>query len=392
MAVALAIAYFVSGASASGGTDRSYSNWSIQRTRDPSDGSSVNLSSVSCTAVGHCVAVGGGAYGGEPFKDPLIERLKKGRWTIEPAEVPPRALISYLTGIDCASKSRCTAVGYSLNDDKTYSSVAETWDGSTWSLMPLSDPAGALLTWLTDVTCPDLHRCIAAGFAIQSTARGEQELAITQEWDGLSWTLRILPAPADSKHPNVLGVSCSTANACTAVGTFVDHGTHPLVERWDGASWTIQPTPDLPDGRDGYFSSVVCPDASTCVAVGSMGPPNRSKTLVETWDGITWRVQDTPTPKHSHGGAVLSHVSCPRIDACLAVGSYVGGPNGALVSMLAERWDGTKWSLTHPAVPDGAALTELFGTSCLGNLACVAVGDHAKLGRPHRTLAEFYDG
>ena len=280
------------------------------------------------------------------------------------------------------------AVGHSFGEDRTSSSLAEVWDGSAWSIVPTTDPVGASFTWLTDIACLDVAHCTAVGFAIVVSAGNQREVPIVQDWDGSSWTLRLLPAPRHAQHPNVLGVACTSSQACTAVGSFSRHGSHPLVERWDGMGWTIQSTPDLPGGRNAYLSSVACPQESACIAVGYKGGPNHSGTLVETWDGTAWRIQDSPNPPDAQGGTGLFDVACASSMACLAVGSYAGGPNGALMSMLAERWDGTTWSLTSPAVPKQAPVAELNGSSCVGDLTCVVVGFHAHLTGPYRTLAE----
>ena len=50
------------------------------------------------------------------------------------------------------------------------------------------------------------------------------------------------------------------------------------------------------------------------------------------------------------GIIVLAGVSCASASACTATGYYY---NGSVYPTLAERWNGTKWSIEHTPNPDG---------------------------------------
>src|ERR1700677_2944311 len=68
--------------------------------------------------------------------------------------------------------------------------------------------------------------------------------------------------------------------------------------------------------------------------------------------GPTWSIQPTPDPA---GGVVLSGVSCISTQACIAVGHYTKTRSGSSKSVyvtLAERWNGTTWSIQ--TTPDPA--------------------------------------
>jgi hypothetical protein len=91
-------------------------------------------------------------------------------------------------------------------------------------------------------------------------------------------------------------VSCTAADACTAVGNYeqTKHGEIvPMAERWDGNNWTIQPTP-FPYLLDyGGFSGAACATATSCAGVGyyDLGGPDipiesgPQLTLAERWTG-----------------------------------------------------------------------------------------------------------
>ena len=57
---------------------------------------------------------------------------------------------------------------------------------------------------------------------------------------------------------------------------------------------TIVPSPNADTG-DSSLSSVSCVSTSWCVAVGSTGSVDGVETLIETWDGSSWTVVDSPT-------------------------------------------------------------------------------------------------
>ncbi len=84
-------------------------------------------------------------------------------------------------------------------------------------------------------------------------------------------------------------------------------------------------------------------------------------------------------------------MSCPSAAACTAVGSYANSAGTGLT--LAERWDGTTWSVqTTPNPPGGRAFNNLLGVSCPSRVACTAVGDYGDSTGTQSILAESYSG
>ena len=104
--------------------------------------------------------------------------------------------------------------------------------------------------------------------------------------------------------------------------------------------------------------------------------------LVERLAAATWSIPPTPTlvnPYASYAPSedVLRAVSCASDTACLAVGSAETTTN--LCSTLAERWNGTAWSVTPSACDQSPSLpnadTDLYGVSCTSRAACTVVGE-----------------
>src|SRR6516165_1822594 len=197
-------------------------------------------------------------------------------WSIQPTPnqtVPNGALLSS----SCTSPRACTAVGHHTDGTGVIAPLAEFWDGTSWRTQATPVPAGAIQAQLLGVSCPAASTCTAVGFYVNSASN---DVPLAERWNGTSWKIQPVPNPAGATGTQLSGVSCSAASACTAVGT-APNAT--LAERWNGTSWRIQVTPNPPGAFFAQLSSVSCSAASTCTAVGhysntagaSRPPPTR---------------------------------------------------------------------------------------------------------------------
>ena len=62
-----------------------------------------------------------------------------------------------------------------------------------------------------------------------------------------------------------------------------------LAEQWNGTTWTPQTMP-LPSGYDFVLNGVSCSSATACTAVGSYTSSAQLVGLTERWNGTTWAV------------------------------------------------------------------------------------------------------
>ena len=88
--------------------------------------------------------------------------------------------------------------------------------------------------------------------------------------------------------------------------------------------------------KNGILEGVSCSSAKACTAVGTYGDGARESTLAERWNGTKWALQTTPNPSDA-GASHLKGVSCSSATACTAVGPYVKKKSGAELT-LAERY------------------------------------------------------
>ncbi len=372
MAVAMSAVLLSSGVAAA-----TTPSWTIQPTVNEAGATSSVLSAVSCTSSRACVAVG--YYSNGSNVDVVFaEALTTAGWAPLSPVIPPGASSSELSGVSCLSATSCTAVGSYNNGTKTVTLI-EHWNGetNTWAVQPTTPPAGSGNSQLTAVS---VDPGTAVGY-YSSTAG--PELPLAERWNGKSWMVQKMPNPAGAAQLN--GVSCTSSGAsCTAVGYYYikdTENTGSLSEHWNGKAWVIQKT-ENPGTAYNNLYGVSCSSATACTAVGYYVTGSPLVALAERWNGKSWALQSLPA---GVSNPWMTGVSCPSATACTAAGFADASPQAT----LAEQWNGktNKWAVQ--ATPTGSANTVLNGVSCLSATECVAVGSELTSGN-YATLAELY--
>jgi len=216
-------------------------------------------------------------------------------------------------------------------------------------------------------------------------------VTLAERWNGTRWRVQPTPNPAGTQGAQLLGVDCTGASACTAVRAGIDSQGDPvgptLAERWNGTNWRIQPTPNPHAPGGGILTWVACPAPSVCTAVGASvdATGHGLATLAERWNGTRWSIQPTPNPA-GVPGVRLAGVACTSPSACTAVGGSFANTS------LTERWNGTKWAIQASPNPPGPIYDlMLWSVACSRPLHCMAVGKYAAF-PPQLTLAEQWNG
>jgi hypothetical protein len=352
--------------------------WSMETIPYPEDAVSSRLSDVSCRPSGICMAVGSYVTAsGRTLA--LTEHRGGGAWTIESTPQPAGALDSALTGVSCPNTTSCLAVG-SYVDATGTQKLAEYWDGTTWRIEP--SPGGGTLY---RVTCPSAQFCLAATGGIS-----------VEEWNGVGWTTQTAALPASPPNSTmygygVFGMSCTSQTTCVAVGAYnlyqcfhtilgrrCQTTAWTLVDDWNGTAWSVVATIQMNVVNTASLatglSDVSCV-ASSCMAVGS----DNGGPLAEYGNGTAWSVETTP------GATTVIGVSCVVAATCEVVGQGNAAP-------LAEEWNGSALSPQAMPTPVGEASDPLSGVSCPTLAACIAVGSINDKSNKQGTLAEYWDG
>jgi hypothetical protein len=281
----------------------------------------------------------------------------------------PTAPQGNLSGVSCTSATACIAVGDYYNSAGVEVTLAEAWNGKKWEIgEPTPNPNGATGSYLSGVSCASATACSAVGGYYPSAGI---DVTLTEAWNGKKWAIEPT-ANLNGAFSSLSGVSCTSATACTAVGSYFSYsvsGVVTLVEVWNGRTWATETTPDA-----GYLNGVSCTSATACTAVG-LG--------AEAWNGKTWETETTP------GVGYLNGVSCTSATACTAVGSYASRTGTGLT--LAEAWNGKTWTVEVPA-PQGFSLATANGSVFPAGTAPALAGTHVPSSDPVVGIAASSDG
>ena len=154
------------------------------------------------------------------------------------------------------------------------------------------------------------------------------------------------------------------------------------------SGWTAEPT----GGLVGEMTGVSCTAAAGCIAVGNYyGTSGSYDPLADRWNGSTWTVQPVPVPAGADG-VRLHGVSCHPAGSCTAVGFYYAPQTQDMPQVLAEHWNGSTWQLQSVPPPPGATESELSAVSCTSPASCTAAGWYAPGSGGVAPLAEHWDG
>jgi hypothetical protein len=343
--------------------------WSVQTTPSPTGAHS--MVGVSCASASACTAVGtsfGTASSG------FAETWNGSAWSLQSIAEPSGS--SRLSGVSCTSANACTAVGEHTSGGKTLT-LAERWNGTAWSIQETPNPTGATFSGFQRVFCSSATACTAVGY----TGSESSYQTLAERWNGTSWSIQEIPHPTGAERSLLNGVSCTSATACTAAGWARVSGVfETLAENWNGTAWSIQETPNPTGATQSFLSGLSCTSANECTATGEYSTKSGTMTLAERWNGTNWSIQETPNPTTN---SKLDGVSCTSAKACTAVGEDSGRG-------LAESWNGTTWSVQSTPDPD-EKFDFLFGVSCTSSSACTAVGGYENTSSEELTLAERYE-
>ena len=288
---------------------------------------------------------------------------------------------SQLTGVADLAPNNVWGVGNINIGQSNPNQVIEHFDGAKWSVssgppfQPTDQPA---LQGLTAASATDMW---ATG-SILTLINGEPSaFPIFEHFDGTSWRATI---DESSLNSFMFGVSALTANDVWAVGTVGLGAT--FIEHYDGATWRVVPSPTPGNGQT-VLEGVVALAPDDVWAVGwfveNLNQDRPRKTLVEHWDGTSWKVVPSPNVGGANTQAFSNQLQ--GITAVSANDLWAFGATDALgperITNLVLHWNGTDWTIapTPDPNPRHVQLVDdfLFGGTVIpqGNIWLVGVAD-----------------
>lgn len=350
--------------------------WQVQSITPPATSIASSLSAISCTSRTACMAVDSYETGSSTFGT-SAQKWNGSYWTDLST---PNPLNSYLGGVSCSAATACTAVGDVFSGSNLVP-LAERWNGTTWTVQTTPAPSGSTNSFLLSVSCRSSSACTAVGE--YRTSSGHQ-FTLAESWNGSSWTVEKPPNPTGTTTDELNWVSCATSTKCEAVGAASPGGSGVLLEGWNGTSWTIQSASLPTGGSDGYLSGVDCLSTTACTAVGTYFNGSHTVPLGEGWTGATWSPLAVTVPGGVRASG-LDGVSCASATDCNAVGFGDNSVTG--LSPMAEHWNGSTWTVRAASVPSGSP-SALASVSCPTTTWCEGVGYYTPSGGNNTDLVE----
>jgi hypothetical protein len=230
-----------------------------------------SLESVSCPASGSCAAIGW--YIDSAAKEQMMAVTETGGAWNQASEIalPANAAANpnaRLVSVSCPAVGSCVAIGSYADSSEKMQMMATTESGGVWSgASQIPMPAGATSWELSSVSCSAPESCVAVGWYYDGSSIS-RTMAITDT--GGSWgqatevTLPANAATGASTRARLASVSCPATGACVAVGSYTT--TLGVVESmtatetsgsWESAT-AIPPPTNTFSAPEASFASVSC--------------------------------------------------------------------------------------------------------------------------------------
>mgnify|MGYP001401791790 CR=1 FL=1 len=234
-----------------------------------------------------------------------------------------------------ASQGWAWAVGEHLNAQYQDRALVESWNGSKWSIDNLPQP-GSVRDMLFGASALSPSDVWVVGD--QEGANGIFE-TLAEHWNGRTWSVIPTPDPGSTGN-HLYGVDAVSADNIWAVGQQL--GAHApdqaLVEHWDGWHWSVVPTP--PSAVASVLLDGVTVHGGQVWTVGESDSPAAGRPLIEHLAGGHWSVVSLPASV----GSVWTNLYGVTVTggATWAVGTYVDpktdNNNALVLSGVGNHW------------------------------------------------------
>ncbi len=189
--------------------------WTLQTVPIPEGAISSQLDGVDCLWSNFCVAVGRYTTSGGSVKS-LVMFWNAG-WSLQTVTDPVGAAQSTLLDVACTpTPNLCTAVGGWKNSASEQFTLAYRFNGvTTWTLQSTPNPSGSIASVFQEVSCATETSCTADGSWVSGGGGSNQTLA--EVWNGTSWSIQGTPNPSGASFTAFFGLSCRSTS-CMGAG------------------------------------------------------------------------------------------------------------------------------------------------------------------------------
>jgi hypothetical protein len=306
------------------------------------------LNGVAALSTNNVWAVG--AYGNGNGSFTLMQHWTGTQWQVVASPNVKGSLADSLSGIVAIAANNIWAVGSYNNASNNSQTLIEHWNGSKWNIVssPNVLSVGNSLAAISAVSATDV-------WAVGSVSGANGFQTLMEHWNGSKWSIG-----SSSSTGRLAGVAAIASNNVWAIGSVSGtNGIQTLIEHWNGSVWSVVRSSG-PGRAINILNGVTAISASNIWAVGedtnSAAPSAEFNPLIEHWNGSNWSVVNSPLQGTSDSLNGIAAVSSTNI---WTVGNYRSGidPTGPY-STLIEHWNGGTWKVVTSPSP-GAVASDL---------------------------------
>jgi hypothetical protein len=297
----------------------------------PTPNAGVNFNSFYGLAASKGQAWAVGEYLNSSYQDrALLEHWDGSQWSI--ANIPqPGSVRDMLFGASALSPSDVWVVGDQEGQNHSFETLAEHWNGSSWTAVPTPDPGSTgNHLYAVDAVSPD--NVWAAGMQLNGDSPDQ---GLVEHWDGKQWSVVPVPGPASADLVMLDGITADASHVWVAgEADSPEGGGQPLVEGYQNGKWTIANLPAVPDGANWTNLWGITQAAGSVWAVGSYVDPatDNNNTLVLQGTNGTWTTNPAPNP--GNGSNILGGITNVA-GGLWAAGVYDDG--GSEIPLIMQR-------------------------------------------------------
>lgn len=340
---------------------------------------SARVTAVSCASAGNCAAAG--IYYNGSAQQAFVVDEKSGTWG-NAIGVAGTAILNFgsfpVTVISCATAGNCAAGGaYTDASNNTQVFVVNEKNGVWGTAIPVPGSVtlnvGGLAS-LTSISCGGAGNCTAGGQYLS----GSYHAWVASSKGGVWGKAKEVPGTATLNvggKATVVSVSCPSAKACTAGGTFTNasHWVQSFVASGKIAStgkWVWSKAIMLSGGTGvSQLKSLSCRSATACSAGGWFSSSNGDQAFVANRTGGVWGDAQPVWFLGVGHQSMVSSISCASAGNCAATGYYDHSPDAFVVA----ETNGT-WGAWAPIPGLSAAAGSDFPVSCAKASTTCAIG------------------
>jgi hypothetical protein len=266
-----------------------------------------------------------------------------------------------LTAVAAVSTNDVWAVGYFFSCTSLLKPMALHWNGANWSAVPtpkLNTNDNAAFNSVIALAANDVY---AVGY---KPATNGAVLTLIEHWNGTAWS--VVSSPNGNNTGNVLtSISANSPTDIWAAGDLTAPGieVRTLALHFNGSTWSVVPTPNVVHGSNltqNVLTSVVAAGPNDVTAVGFTLANVTELTMVQHWDGVSWKVVPSPNVSSTAGSFnTLRGVTAVNRNDLYAVGFFSNSSTNGQQLRLILHFNGTAWSIISS--PGKGAAQQLNG-------------------------------